>query len=77
MGGGRAPSAGVESKLQPNGKSYKNKILGMWTEFSLDVFHQKISKKFRALRAQSLVLSDGVLPPPWIQGYFLIKIKNF
>ena len=42
--GGRAPTVGVESKLQPRGESYKKQLLGMWMEFSLNVFHEKISK---------------------------------
>ena len=58
--GGRAPTVGVESKLQPRGESYKKQLLGMWMEFSLNVFHEKISN---FIFFYFLLLSVGALPP--------------
>ena len=53
MGGGIRPSPWKELELHENGESYENQILGMWIEFSCDVFHEKSLEKSRALRAQS------------------------
>ena len=38
--GGITPSAGEESKLKQNGKSYKNQLLDIRMEFNFDDFHK-------------------------------------
>ena len=63
--GGRASSAGVESKLQPNSESYKNQLLGMWIEFSLDDFHEN-----------TLFFSVTVPFPPMDPGLLSHKIEK-
>ena len=42
-GGGIRPSPWKEIELHENGDSYENQILGMWIEFSSDVFYEKSS----------------------------------
>ena len=45
MGGGITPSPWKELELHENGESYEKQILGMWIDFSCDVFHEKRLKK--------------------------------
>ena len=53
--------------------SYKNQLSGLWIEISINVFHEKILEKFHE---QLLILRDTA-SLPWIQGYFLLKLKIF